>query len=141
MSSKHSQAADKIRGKLFSLFVPFQASATSNIAFHQTAVLFKYAPLYAFLKRQEPRAAHEVERVYANAARGYYETCLVRYTREAFKIKPRFQELTIGNSANAWESNEEPYELDSVKQRLTYSTLDGPSVFLAYQADDQNFVG
>ncbi|TIA68317.1 hypothetical protein E3P91_04120 [Wallemia ichthyophaga] len=134
-----TKAADKIRGKLFSLFVPFQASATSNIAFHQTAVLFKYAPLYAFLKRQEPRAAHEVERVYANAARGYYETCLVRYTREAFKIEPRFQELAIGNSANAWESNEEPYELDSVKQRLTYSTLDGPSVFLAYQADDQNF--
>lgn len=65
----------------------------------------------------------------------------MRYTREAFKIAPRFQELAIANSANAWESNEEPHEHDSVKQRLTYSTLEGPSVFLAYQADDQNFVG
>ncbi|TIA88387.1 hypothetical protein E3P99_02663 [Wallemia hederae] len=133
------KAADKIRSKLFSLFAPFQASATSNIAFHQTAVLFKYAPLYAFLKRQEPQVAQEVERVYANSARGYYETCMVRYTREAFKIAPRFQELSIANAANAWESNEEPHEHDSVNQRLTYSTLDGPSVFLAYQADDQNF--
>ena len=84
--------------------------------------------------------AQEVERVYANSARGYYETCMVRYTREAFKIAPRFQELSIANAANAWESNEEPHEHDSVNQRLTYSTLDGPSVFLAYQADDQNFV-
>ncbi|TIC58327.1 hypothetical protein E3Q05_00861 [Wallemia mellicola] len=114
------KAADKIRSKLFT-------------------VLFKYAPLYAFLKRQEPRVAQEVERVYTNAARGYYETCLVRYTREAFRVAPRFQELAIANSANAWESNEEPYEHENVKQRLSYSSLEGPSVFLAYQADDVNY--
>ena len=101
----------------------------------------KYAPLYAFLKRQEPRVAQEVERVYTNAARGYYETCLVRYTREAFRVAPRFQELAIANSANAWESNEEPYEHENVKQRLSYSSLEGPSVFLAYQSDDVNYVG
>lgn len=79
--------------------------------------------------------------MYTNAARGYYETCLVRYTREAFRVAPRFQELAIANSANAWESNEEPYEHENVKQRLSYSSLEGPSVFLAYQADDVNYVG
>lgn len=139
LQSLKLKAMEKIRLKLLSSFQPFQTTSNSNIPFHQLGILLKYAPLFGFIKRQNHELANEIERTYVNMSRGYYETCLVRYTRDILKVLPRFKELSISNSANAWESSEENDEGLILKDRLKYSTFEGPNVFLAYQSDDPNF--
>jgi hypothetical protein len=53
----------------------------------QTSILLKYHPLFAFLQRQAPNVAHELQRAYVGAARAYYETGFRRYVRSLGWIK------------------------------------------------------
>jgi len=69
------------------LFQPIRASVTTNMQVIQTAVLFKYQPLFAFLQRQAAPVATELQRAYVGAARLYYETGFRRYARSLGVIK------------------------------------------------------
>ncbi|KAF5359016.1 hypothetical protein D9758_004735 [Tetrapyrgos nigripes] len=95
----------------------------------QTSVLIKYRPLFTFLQRQAPAVASEVQRSYTGAARTYYETGFRRYARSLGWLKSRcvdkFEPITAGEK--------EVLETD----RLANAKLDGPSVTLAYMADDK----
>jgi len=55
----------------------------------QTSVLLKYSSLFAFLQRQAPAVANELQRAYVGAARVYYETGFRRYARSLSQIKVR----------------------------------------------------
>lgn len=81
------QAATKLRGFFLALFQPIRSSVTTNMQVIQTSVLLKYRPLFAFLQRQAPAVAHEVQRSYVGAARTYYETGFRRYARSLGRIK------------------------------------------------------
>lgn len=66
----------------------------------QTSVLLKYKPLFAFLQRQAPNVAQEIQRSYVGAARVYYETGFRRYARSLGWIKVRVPRKT-GNYVGA----------------------------------------
>lgn len=53
----------------------------------QTSVLLKYCSLFAFLQRQAPAVAVELQRAYVGAARVYYETGFRRYARSLGVVK------------------------------------------------------
>lgn len=127
-------AATKLRTFFLTLFQPIRASVTTNMQILQTSVLLKYSPLYAFLHRQAGDVALEVQRSYIGAARLYYETGFRRYSRSLGYIRSRtaekFENIVIS-------SNERDSKLDL--DRLAHSKIDGPTVTLAYMADDKSY--
>ncbi|KAG5635635.1 hypothetical protein H0H81_010569 [Sphagnurus paluster] len=98
----------------------------------QTSVLLKYSGLFAFLQRQASNVAHEVQRSYVGAARVYYETGFRRYARSLGWIKARSVEKN-----ESIVSSEREKDLHVDVQRLEYSKIEGPSITLAYMADDK----
>ncbi|KAF9076804.1 vacuolar sorting protein [Rhodocollybia butyracea] len=126
-------AATKLRVFFLSLFQPIRNSVTTNMQVMQTSILIKYQPLFAFLQRQAVPVAHEIQRSYVGAARVYYETGFRRYARSLGYIKARTTEKfeTIVNEAEKLDNA----PVDVV--RLSNAQFDGPSVTLAYMADDK----
>jgi hypothetical protein len=135
---------------LLSLIRPLRSPSTglsTNLAVLQTSLLLKYQPFYAFLFRQSPRLAKQVERGYVNAARSYYETGMRRYARALGAIKARTTEkldlIGVVSSDPAVMAKTQ----EGVKQaydRLKYADLDeaeAGQVVLAYMTDDKDLVG
>ncbi|KAG0709778.1 Vps52-domain-containing protein [Suillus ampliporus] len=126
-------AATKLRTFFLALLQPIRTSVTTNLQVMQTSIFVKYRALYAFLQRQAPNVANEVQRAYTGTARMYYETGFRRYIRSLGWIKARTPEkpepIISGNGDKSG-----PY-LD--QDRLAYAKIEGPSVILAYMADDK----
>ncbi|KAG2042285.1 vacuolar sorting protein [Suillus americanus] len=126
-------AATKLRAFFLALLQPIRTSVTTNMQVMQTSIFVKYRALYAFLQRQAPNVASEFQKAYTGTARTYYETGFRRYVRSLGWIKARTPEkpepIISGNGDNGG-----PY-LD--QDRLAYAKIDGPSVILAYMADDK----
>ncbi|KAK0498618.1 vacuolar sorting protein [Armillaria luteobubalina] len=126
-------AASKTRAFFLALFQPIQKSVTTNMQVIQTSVILKYRSLFAFLQRQAPDVAHEIQRSYVGAARVYYETGFRRYARSLGWVKAR--------SAQKFEpimsSEQKTTSIDL--ERLAFGKIDGPSVTLAYMADDKTY--
>ncbi|EDR12808.1 vacuolar sorting protein [Laccaria bicolor S238N-H82] len=125
-------AATKIRAFFHTLFQPIRSSVTTNMQVIQTSILLKYQPLFAFLQRQAPNVAHELQRAYVGAARTYYETGFRRYVRSLGWIKARSLEKfeTIVTSENE-------KDISTDLGRLQHAKIDGPGATLAYMADDK----
>ncbi|KAJ7276548.1 vacuolar sorting protein [Mycena haematopus] len=123
-------AATKLRAFFLALFQPIRSNVTTNMQVMQTSVLLKYKPLFAFLQRQAPTVAQELQRSYVGAARVYYETGFRRYARSLGWIKARTVEKleTIVLSER---------DLAVDHERLAYGKMEGPGVTLAYMADDK----
>ncbi|RSH88841.1 hypothetical protein EHS25_003069 [Saitozyma podzolica] len=132
---------------LLSLIRPLRSPSTglsTNLAVLQTSLLLKYQSFYAFLFRQSPRLAKQVERGYVNAARSYYETGMRRYARALGAIKARTTEkldlIGVVSSDPAVMAKTQ----EGVKQaydRLKYADLDeaeAGQVVLAYMTDDKD---
>ncbi|KAG2152387.1 Sac2 family-domain-containing protein [Suillus cothurnatus] len=126
-------AATKLRTFFLALLQPMRTSITTNMQVMQTSIFVKYRALYAFLQRQAPNVAGEVQKTYTGTARTYYETGFRRYVRSLGWIRARTPEkpesIISGHGDNGG-----PY-LD--QDRLAYAKIDGPSVILAYMADDK----
>jgi vacuolar protein sorting-associated protein 52 len=60
---------------------------TTNLSVLQTSVFLKYRSLFAFLQRQAPNVASEVQRAYVGTVRTYFETGFRRYIRSLTWIK------------------------------------------------------
>ena len=82
-----SQAATKLRQFFLSLLAPIRTSMSTNLSVIQTSVFLKYRSLFAFLQRQAPSVANEIQRAYVGAARTYFETGFRRYIRSLNWIK------------------------------------------------------
>ncbi|KAG2757407.1 Vps52-domain-containing protein [Suillus brevipes Sb2] len=126
-------AATKLRTFFLALLQPIRTSVTTNMQVMQTSIFVKYRVLYAFLQRQAPNVAGEVQKAYTGTARTYYETGFRRYVRSLGWIKartPEKPEPIISRNGN----NGEPY---LNQDRLAYAKIDGPSIILAYMADDK----
>ncbi|TFK43659.1 vacuolar sorting protein [Crucibulum laeve] len=125
-------AATKLRSFFLALFQPIRSNVTTNMQVIQTSILLKYGPLFAFLKRQAPSVAQEVQRSYVGAARVYYETGFRRYSRSLGWIKARtvekFETIVASEKEAEWNMNME---------RLQHARIDGPGATLAYMADDK----
>ena len=137
---------------LLSLIRPLRSATTglsTNLAVLQTSLLLKYQPFYAFLYRQSPRLAKQVERGYVNAARSYYETGMRRYVRALGVIKARTVERSdllgvVSSEAAQAVLSKTPVGIQQAYERLKYAELDvdgeAGAVVLAYMADDKDFV-
>ncbi|KAG5716678.1 Vacuolar protein sorting-associated protein 52 like protein [Termitomyces sp. T112] len=126
-------AATKLRAFFLALFEPIRSNVTTNMQVIQTSVLLKYNGFFAFLQRQAPDVAHEVQRSYVGAARVYYETGFRRYARSLTLIKARFVE----KHENIVVSEREK-DLQVDLERLAFAKIVGPGVTLAYMADDKS---
>jgi hypothetical protein len=121
---------------------------STNLAVLQTSLLLKYQPFYAFLVRQSPRIAKQVERGYVNAARAYYETGMRRYTRALGVIRARTVEKVELMGVISTEAARDVLSgsmggLQGVYDRLKYAELDSEGdagVVLAYMADEKEYV-
>jgi hypothetical protein len=108
----------------------------------------KYQPFYAFLLRQSPRIAKQVERGYVNAARAYYETGMRRYTRALSTIRARTPEKAeimgvVSSEAARDVLSGDQESLKGTYDRLKYAELDmedDAGVVLAYLADEKDYV-
>ncbi|OSC96811.1 Vps52-domain-containing protein [Trametes coccinea BRFM310] len=127
-------AATKLRTFFLSLLEPIKSSMTTNLQVIQSSVWMKYRPLYVFLQRHAPNVAHEIQRTYAATVRTYYETGFRRYLRGLSWIKARTVEKSETIVSGAGESPDP--ETDPA--RLSYARVEGPSVVMAYMADDKN---
>ncbi|KAN0063414.1 Vacuolar protein sorting-associated protein 52 [Thecaphora frezii] len=89
--------ASKLRNYLLSPYASIRASVTTNLQVLQTSILLQHhRPFYAFLARQMPRVAIDVQRSYVAAARLYFETAFRRYARSIGVIKARWNETAGG---------------------------------------------
>ncbi|KAH7931245.1 Vps52-domain-containing protein [Leucogyrophana mollusca] len=126
-------AATKLRAFFLALLQPIRNSVTTNMQVIQTSIFLKYRSLYAFLQRQAANVAQEIQRAYVVVARTYYETAFRRYIRSLGWIKARTPEklesIVLGASGQHGSSLDE--------DRLAYAKIEGPSVILAYMADDK----
>jgi hypothetical protein len=139
---------------LLTLIRPLRSTSkglSTNLAVMQTSLLLKYQPFYAFLVRQSPRQAKQVERGYVNAARGYYETAMRRYARTLTQVRLRTPQTPdlIGvvfadEVAAAAVVTKTPDAIKEQYEHLMYADLDIDSdegaVILAYMADDKDLV-
>ncbi|KAJ7129514.1 Sac2 family-domain-containing protein [Mycena epipterygia] len=125
-------AATKLRAFFLALFQPIRSNVTTNMQVMQTSVLIKYKPLFAFLQRQAPNVAHEIQRSYITAARVYYETGFRRYARSLGWIKSRTVE-----KLETIVLSEREREMTVDTERFAYAKIEGPGVELAYMADDK----
>ncbi|EIW82324.1 Vps52-domain-containing protein [Coniophora puteana RWD-64-598 SS2] len=127
--------ATKLRAFFLAIFQPIRESATTNMQVMQASVLMKYRPLFAFLQRQAPPVAQEVQRSYAGAVRTYYETGFRRYIRSLGWIKsrsPQTVETIIPASGEKGDADFGP-------SRLMHAKLDGPGVILAFMGDNKSY--
>ncbi|KAK7060497.1 Vacuolar protein sorting-associated protein 52 [Paramarasmius palmivorus] len=127
-------AATKLRAFFLALLKPIRSSVTTNMQVLQTSVFLKYRSLFAFLSRQAPPVANELQKAYISTARTYYETGFRRYIRSIGWIKAR--------NTDKFENivNVDKASLESAPpsvERMSNAHLDGPSVTLAYMADDK----
>lgn len=126
-------AATKLRSFFLALLQPIRTSVTTNMQVIQTSIFVKYRALYAFLQRQAPNVASEIQKAYTGTARTYYETGFRRYARSLGWIKARTPQkpepIISGNGDNGGPS------LD--QDRLAYAKIEGSGVILAYMADDK----
>lgn len=83
------QAATKLRQFFLTLLTPIRNNMSTNISVIQTSVFLKYHTLYAFLQRQAPTVAAEIQRAYVGTTRTYFETGFRRYIRSLGWIKVR----------------------------------------------------
>ncbi|KAF8639930.1 hypothetical protein AX17_001180 [Amanita inopinata Kibby_2008] len=127
-------AATKLRAFFLALFQPIRSSVTTNMQVIQRSVLLKYSPLFAFLQRQAPDVAQEVQRSYIGAARVYYETGFRRYARSLGYIKKRTSE-----KFDTIVSTEPGTDLQIDLDRLACAKIDGPAISLSYMADDKAY--
>lgn len=81
------QAATKLRVHFLAMLAPIRTSITTNLSVLQSSLFTKYRPLFAFLQRQAPPVASEVQRAYVGAVRTYFETGFRRYIRSLGWIK------------------------------------------------------
>ena len=89
--------ATKLRNYLIAPHSSIKASVTTNLQVLQTSVLLRHhRPLYAFLARQMPRVAIDVQRSYVGSARLYFETAFRRYARSLGVIRKRWTEASSG---------------------------------------------
>ncbi|KAF9268122.1 vacuolar sorting protein [Marasmius fiardii PR-910] len=123
-------ASTKLRAFFLVLLQPIRSSVTTNMQVLQTSVFLKYRLLFGFLQRQAPPVANEVQRAYLSVARTYYETGFRRYIRSLGWIKARQVEKFETIVSGQWLSLGD-------QDRLSNARLDGPSVTLAYMADDK----
>lgn len=87
--------ASKLRSYLVLPHATIRSSVTTNLQVLQTSVLLRHhKPMYAFLARQMPRVAIDVQRSYVGAARLYFETAFRRYTRSLGVVRKRWVEST-----------------------------------------------
>ncbi|KAI0092077.1 Vps52-domain-containing protein [Irpex rosettiformis] len=127
-------AATKLRVHFLSLLNPIRTSMTTNLNVLQTSIFLKYRTLFAFLQRQAPNVASEVQRAYVGTVRTYFETGFRRYIRSLGVIKARTTERTETIVASAGEGGPEPeVEID----RLAHAQIDGPGPVLAYMAEEK----
>ncbi|KAK0538710.1 Vacuolar protein sorting-associated protein 52 [Tilletia horrida] len=157
-------AATKIRPALLAPLNSIRSSVTTNLQVLQSSVLLAqhYRPLYAFLARHASRVSIDVQRAYVAAARLYFETGFRRYTRALTAIRNRSvaQDVSVllgeevpaaGFGANAVaflsrtanrDKDAAPNATDPWLQwdaaRLSCGKFNGPTVLLAYQADDSS---
>ncbi|KAG6869319.1 hypothetical protein C0993_000072 [Termitomyces sp. T159_Od127] len=143
-------AATKIRAFFLALFQPIRGSVATNMQVLQTSVLLKYAALFAFVHRQAPDVAHEIQRSYVAAARVYYETGFRRYIRSLTWIKvPLFLRLVSNADVSPPQArfvekhepivaSERAQDAQVDLERLAYAKIVGPGVTLAYMADDKS---
>ncbi|KAJ2986509.1 hypothetical protein NUW54_g9742 [Trametes sanguinea] len=87
-----------------------------------------------FLQRHAPNVAHEIQRTYAATVRTYYETGFRRYLRGLSWIKAR----TVEKSDTIVSGAGEAPDLEPDPARLSYAHVEGPSVIMAYMADNKN---
>ncbi|KAI0701798.1 Sac2 family-domain-containing protein, partial [Cytidiella melzeri] len=127
-------AATKLRVHFLALLNPIRTSMTTNLSIIQTSVFSKYRSLFAFLQRQAPNVANEVQRAYVGTVRTYFETGFRRYIRALGWIKARTMESTDTIVVGAGEGGGEP-EVDT--GRLAHARIDGPGPVLAYMADQK----
>jgi len=125
-------AATKLRAFFLALFRPIRGSVTTNMQVIQTSVLLKYSSLFAFLQRQAPNVAHELQRSYVGSARVYYETGFRRYARSLGWVKTRSIEK---HESLVTSGREGDFQIDV--DRLAHAKIEGPGVTLAYMADDK----
>ncbi|KAJ1029789.1 hypothetical protein NDA13_003030 [Ustilago tritici] len=89
--------ASKLRTFLISPHAAIKASVTTNLQVLQNSVLLRHhKPFYAFLARQMPRVAIDVQRSYVQAARLYFETAFRRYVRSLVVVRKRWVEAPSG---------------------------------------------
>ncbi|KAI0347190.1 vacuolar sorting protein [Trametopsis cervina] len=127
-------AATKLRVHFLALLTPMRTSMTTNLNMIQTSVFMKFRPLFAFLQRQAPNVASEVQRAYVSTVRTYFETGFRRYIRSLVWIKGRTVERPDTIVVGAGEGGPEP-EVDA--ERLSYARIDGPGPVLAYMAEQK----
>ncbi|KAI6047442.1 vacuolar sorting protein [Pisolithus marmoratus] len=126
-------AATKLRAFFLALLRPIKDSVTTNVQVLQSSVYLKYRPLFSFLQRKAEPVAKEIQDSYIAAARTYYETAFRRYIRSLgwlrSKVTEKFEALVT------LSVQQDSSRLDH--ERLAYAKIDGPSVILAYMADDK----
>ncbi|KAF9226604.1 Vps52-domain-containing protein [Gyrodon lividus] len=126
-------AAAKLRAFFFALSQPIKNSVTTNMQVLQSSVFLKYGALFGFLKRQAEPVAKQIRESYIVAARTYYETSFRRYIRSLGWLRARVSEKFENIATMSGESD----DICIDHERLTYAKIEGPSVVLAYQADDK----
>lgn len=146
------KALTQLPSFLLSLIRPLRSASTglsTNLAVLQTSLLLKYQPFYAFVLRQSPKMAKQVERGYVNAARAYYETGMRRYARALGVIRSRTTDkselIGVVSSDAALEVLEKTQPgVQEAYERLKYAQLDmegaEAQVTLAYMADNKELV-
>ena len=87
--SSTSQVTLTLRTFFIKLLTPYRTSLVPNLSILQNIILTRYRPLFAFLQRHSPRAAHEVQKAYVSTAQWYYETGFRRYVRSLERIRLR----------------------------------------------------
>ncbi|KIR98992.1 hypothetical protein L804_03612 [Cryptococcus deuterogattii 2001/935-1] len=130
---------------LLSLIKPLKSASkglSTNMGVLQTGVLLKYQPFYAFLLKQAPRLAKQVERGYVNAARAYYETGFRRYARALGQIRARTVEKNdligvVSSEAAAAVLSGTQEGMKQAYERLKFAEVDEGAVVLAYMVDDK----
>ncbi|KAF8529060.1 Vps52-domain-containing protein [Hysterangium stoloniferum] len=126
-------AANKLRVFFLGMFQPIRNSLSTNIHIIQTSVFLKFRPLFLFLLHHASPVATEIQHAYIATARLYYETGFRRYIRALNWIKARTVERSEMLGA-AEKTEEQPIE----PVRLSNANIDGPSVTLAYMADNKS---
>ncbi|KAH9918218.1 vacuolar sorting protein [Epithele typhae] len=118
-------AATKLRTFFLSMLEPIRSSMTTNLQVLQMSVWMKYRPLFVFLQDTRP-----------TTVRTFYETGFRRYLRGLGWVKARVVEkaepITSGIDV--------PQTPGHDPGRLAYAKVDGPSVTMAYVAEDKNCV-
>ena len=116
-------AVRKLRPYLVNFFHPFKTSISTNL---QVLLKPTHRNLYAFLARQAPRVAIDVQRAYLSAARLYFETGFRRYTRALEKIRVRSAGW-VGGSARSSAASADPNKTSSGGSGTT-STFSEPLI-------------